>query len=224
MDSLLAELNAQENVQVNYSNSRNSRPSFTRGGSNSFARQKPQNYQHNTSNKVKSCVLCKTAGRPHVGHDVGGCWFISKFDRLELTRALQVVVDPDELEAAVEGEVNQAVSVGNVDDDGDGENELTVRRVSCQLSPFIHAFFKHFPCKILIDTGATSSMVSSAFVRRTGLKPVPTTHGAVQLDKSPVNVKGEIRFTVTFGPHTLVIEALITDTLDCSWWGTLWQS
>ena len=61
MDSLLAELNAQEDVQVNYSNSRNSCPSFTRGGSNSFARQRPQNYQHNTTNKVKSSLQSSRA-------------------------------------------------------------------------------------------------------------------------------------------------------------------
>ena len=67
----------------------------------------------------------------------------------------------------------------------------------------------------MIDTGATSSMVSMHFVKRVGLKILPTQQGARQMDKSPVNVRGEVKFFVSFGDLKLEIEALITDSLDC---------
>ena len=70
-----------------------------------------------------------------------------------MTRALQVVVDPDDFDEIDEGEMSQALAVVSVDDPqilGDGQDEHVVRRVSRELSPFIHAFYNHFPCKILI--------------------------------------------------------------------------
>ena len=54
----------------------------------------------------------------------------------------------------------------------------------------------------MIDTGATSFIL-------------PTGQGARQMDKSLVNVRGEVKFSVSFGDLTLEVEPLITDTLDC---------
>ena len=94
-------------------------------------------------------------------------------------------------------------------------NRATVRRVACSESPYIYAFYHHITCKIVIDTGATSSMISTAFVRRANLTTYPAKQGAQQLDKSPVPVKGECKFWVTFGHLELYIEALVTEKLDC---------
>ena len=67
----------------------------------------------------------------------------------------------------------------------------------------------------MLDTGATSSLVSSAFVKRAHLKISPTQHAARQLDKSSIRLIGEARFTVSYGNCELTIDALITDSLDC---------
>ena len=99
--------------------------------------------------------------------------------------------------------------------DSDVATVVVTRRVATQASPFICTFYKHFACKIVIDTGATSSMVSLHFVRRVGLTILPTSQGARQMDKSLVNIRGEVCFQVTFGNLRLKVEALITDTLDC---------
>ena len=230
MDSLLAELNAQEDVQVNRSFQRNRFP--PRSAKYQSRRQLPQqqlmvqqqNNQHqNPSTKPKSCILCKSAGRPHTGHDLANCWFISKFDKLEISRTLQVTVDEadDDLLDAINnslednGEVHDVSQVHATITEEHVETAVITRRVATSSSPFICTFYKHYSCKILIDTGATSSMVSLHFVQRVGLTILPTKQGARQMDKSPVNVRGEVIFYVSFGTLRLKVEALITDTLDC---------
>ena len=47
--------------------------------------------------------------------------------------------------------------------------ETKVQKVECDTSPFFFAFYKHHPCHIVIDTGATSSVVSQAFVKHSGI-------------------------------------------------------
>ena len=68
--------------------------------------------------------------------------------------------------------------------------------------------------KILLDSGATSSLVSSSFAARVGLNIKPTSQGAKQLDKSPLEVSGETHFSVSFGDHDLIVEGLINSKLD----------
>ena len=203
LDSLLAELNTQDDSQVNFNRSHQK--------NSKSVRFKPKK---KGSSLKKECILCKSAGRTYEGHDIGSCWFISKFDRLEMSRTLQVSVqdtDDDEGEQ-VEGESSEeCYEVNTAPDDA---NEAVARRVSCSQSPFIHAFYKHVPCKILVDTGATSSMISADFVCRANLKVYTTGQGARQLDQSKVNVKGECKFYVTFGTLQLKIDALVTDCMD----------
>ena len=45
--------------------------------------------------KDKSCILCNAAGRAYLGHDISSCWFISKFDKLEIANAFLVEVNND---------------------------------------------------------------------------------------------------------------------------------
>ena len=98
MDSLLAELNSQEElVQASYS--RSSSANTNKRWQSSFKRkpQHPQQQQQSQQgNNQKQCVVCKNAGRSYQGHDINGCWFISKFDRMEMTRTLQLSVHSDE--------------------------------------------------------------------------------------------------------------------------------
>ena len=94
MDSLSLELNAQEDIQVHYSKS-------------SYQRNRPKINIRKPSSRPnqKSCILCKAANRPHQGHDISSCWFITKFDRMELSKALAVEVEdvdeqsPEEFQA-----------------------------------------------------------------------------------------------------------------------------
>ena len=222
MDSLLAELNSQEESQINYSKSASQRTNKQWGGKprQQFQRSMtPKQQNSSQSNQQKQCMLCKSAGRTYLGHNINDCWFISKFDRLEMSRTLQVSVEEEDDEFEPPEEIDQhSVHVATTSSAASNDivcPEADMRRVSCSTSPFIFTFYRHFPCKILIDTGATSSMVSLAFVKRAGLTIYPANQGARQLDKSTVSVKGECKFEVSFGHLSLKINALITDVLDC---------
>ncbi len=94
-------------------------------------------------------------------------------------------------------------------------NLLSVRRVQCDVSPFFYAFYLHHVVKIVIDSGAQSSMISASFVRRVNLQQEPTLHGARQLDKSAVKISGELRFELSFGTLTLPVDGLVNENLDC---------
>ena len=83
-----------------------------------------------------------------------------------------------------------------------------VRRVKTAVSPFLYAFYQHHIMKILVDSGATSSLVSNSFAHKVGLRVESTKHGATQLDKSPLTVSGEVKFSVLFGDMNLESEWL----------------
>ena len=87
--------------------------------------------------------------------------------------------------------------------------------MQCDSSPFFYAFFKHHTCKIVIDTGATSSLISGSFAKRVGLKIKPTQHAARQLDRSSITISGEAEFNISFGYSELSIDGLINNSLDC---------
>ena len=197
MDSLLLELNAQEDIQVQFSESSyRQRP-----------RQNNRRPPQRPNQSQKTCILCKTANRPFQGHDITTCWFITKFDRMELSKALAVEVD-DVDDFPSESDV---LAIPNDEHQG----TVTAQRVQCNSSPFFYAFYKHSNCKIVIDTGATSSLVSENFVKRAGIKQYPTSHAARQIDKSPLKLLGEVKFVLSFKDFDLPIEALVTNSLDC---------
>ena len=95
------EINAQEEVQIQFSRSfHNNRsdnrwPNRIRKNKQGFSPPAPGNKGKAKSNR-RTCIICKAAGRPFEGHDIENCWFISKFDKLEASKALRVAVDGDE--------------------------------------------------------------------------------------------------------------------------------
>ena len=86
MDSLLAELVAQSEIQVNYA-----RSSYDRDRSPSH-----DSRPDNTTRSSKSCTLCKCAGRKFKGHDIRTCWHLSKFEKMEIAKALRVTTDEND--------------------------------------------------------------------------------------------------------------------------------
>ena len=56
-----------------------------------------------------------------------------------------------------------------------------------------------------MDTGATSSLASSAFLKRLGIEVRATLQGAKGVNKIPVGVKGEASFVLRFGSFKLPI-------------------
>ena len=206
LESLLMELNTQEDIAVHYSQS------FNKNRRRFFPTDQ-RSKKGDTAARTKSCVLCKASGRTSTGHDISGCWFISKFDKLQMAKALSVNtsddVDPDSAEEEFHSVTALPATVPPP------ECPSTANRVQCNQSPFFYAFYKHHTVKVVIDTGATSSLISSSFVKRVGLLQQPTAHAARQVDKSSLKLSGEVKFCLAFGEIELPIDGLVTDSLDC---------
>ncbi len=122
VDSLLAEIASQDEVQINlarssYPSHRRPNNNFSAGGSNNIPNSNNSNNNNNNNNNKnnnnvgnrrvnnnntrvranqqrgqnrKQCILCKAADRSYIGHDISSCWWISKFEKLEIIDAFQV--------------------------------------------------------------------------------------------------------------------------------------
>ena len=205
MYSLLAEISTQEDIQVHYS-----RSSFENKGP-TYPRRLMPSVQ--ARGKDKTCSICKAAGRNFQGHDISSCWFLSKYDKVKIAKALQVYVtdaQSEDFPLYPPEEVQCVSSPPPV-----ASNEPLVNKVECDVSPFFYAFYKHLPCHIVIDTGATSSIISRSFLHSAGITPQSTQHSARSADKSQLKVEGEVHLTLQFAGFDLPITALVIDNLDC---------
>ena len=89
LDTLLMELNTQEEVKIQYSKGFNNRG---RGQHLPFRKD----FQRNRSSNSKSCAFCKSCNRPHQGHDIRTCRYLSDNDRNNLARGFQIeIIDDD---------------------------------------------------------------------------------------------------------------------------------
>ena len=171
------------------------------------------------------CILCKLVGRQYNGHDIRNCFHVSGADRVALARSLETSYEGDidyyASDVADEASPQELHHSAYDPPSGTAEDVLmntstSVQRVSCNASPFFFAFYAHHPCKILIDSGATSTMISFRFATLAGLVIKPTLNSARQLDKSAVPVKGEVKFTIHYGTLDLVVDGLVCESLsDC---------
>ena len=82
----------------------------------------------------------------------------------------------------------------------------TAQKVQRDTFPIFFAFYKHYTCKIVIATGATSSL---------GILERPTLQAARQLDKSKMKVSSKVKFTLNFRDTELPTDGLANDKLDC---------
>jgi hypothetical protein len=215
MDSLLQDLATQEEISVQYSSTKRRpfqrKPSYRHESNPSHrSESKPWNRNESKPFNSKSCTLCQAAGRPHQGHDISKCWFISKFEKLQIAKALQVEVNDYS-----DFEDDNISSVDMTTTQSHTTAISTVQKVQCDVSPYFYAFYQHHPCHIVIDTGATSSLISKTFLMSAGIPIKPTRHSARTVDKSPIGVRGEVHITLSFANSELPITALVMDSLDC---------
>ena len=72
-------------------------------------------------------------------------------------------------------------------------------------------FYKRFPVRLWLDSGAESSLVSERFACHTNMKIERTRQGALQADsKTPLNIIGEISVNLKCRSHMFKIDALVT--------------
>ena len=211
MDSLLAEISAQEDIQVHYARSSFSRNRLTKSFQTKTGASR--------SAPSKSCILCKASGPRYEGHNITTCWFVSKFEKMEMVKALQVCVEDTDESVEVNRTIYQESSpeeaAASPSVVGNATTDSSVKKVACDTSPFFYAFYAHHPCHVVIDSGATSSIVSRAFLQAVGITPKTTLHSARSADKSQLDVRGEVHMTLQLAGINLPVTALVLDKLDC---------
>ena len=195
LDSVLMELSTQEEIQINYSKSRNNRPRNYSFGDRKSSRTTSQ----------KSCVFCRACKRQHIGHDISTCYHLSKFDRSEISKAFSVSTE-DDIDTL---DVNNLMIQDTPD-----ETQVSCSRVLCMKSPFFYCYYNEVPCKVTIDSGAESNIVSLSFVQRSCIKMNKASQTARQLDKSMIKTCGEININLHFGNITMTLSALVVESMD----------
>ena len=99
MDAILADINSQDAISVQYTQSqgrkRNSYANFSNRKHQASNNTKKNLAGKKPSHPERSCAICSAAGRPSTGHDINKCWFISKFDKMQIAKACRVMVSED---------------------------------------------------------------------------------------------------------------------------------
>ena len=87
---------------------------------------------------------------------------------MEMAKAFQVCVEDTDESVEVNRTVYQESSpeeaAASPSVVGNATTDSSVKKVACDTSPFFYAFYDHHPCHVVIDSGATSPIVSRAFL------------------------------------------------------------
>lgn len=167
-------------------------------------------FQPSVSPRVKSCPLCKQAGRKDFTHFLSQCKYLPDTDRVYMAKARQVVsiLDNDYID-------DQEDTCPMPDEDTDPQTEHSSLRIQVRQSPYIDTFYQHHPARITIDSGATGNMIRHSTAKRLGAKVLASSQSAHQADgSSPLHVVGETRLVFTRGSHKFHFEGLIVENLD----------
>ena len=176
--------------------------------------------------RVKTCTLCKAAGRKSAGtHWLRECSFLPDANRKALARArfLQDIDFTDDDEYQYDDPINDGTPARDVADVMDPSvihnpliDKLTpTRRVSIIQSPFLRVHYGHHPVTLTLDCGATTNMISATTASRLGLPIKPATQATQQADGiTPLSVTGETHIIVSRGRFDFALDALVVRELD----------
>ena len=173
---------------------------------------KSQHQRHARHKAPKSCILCKSAGRPHTSHFLSNCTFLPAEDRRALAKARYIHDDGSDVEQNSEEDpeldhLQQSTHNSNI--------LVTARRVDIVESPFMNVFYKHHPIHLTIDCGATTSMIKASCAEKLKVPIVPASQLASQADgHTPLRVLGEVHMKVSRGTHAYSLDALVVNSLD----------
>ena len=159
-----------------------------------------------------SCILCKTAGRPHTTHNLMACRYLPERDRRPWARSRMVMDDPEDLCADECEPLDENSDL--VAPRAQGE-EPAALRVSIVQSPVLNTFYHEHPVRLTLDTGATSNMVRASSAKLYGFPITSASQMARQADGvTPMDVIGEVHCSLTRGQWTFELDALVVRQLD----------
>ena len=166
-----------------------------------------------TKRPVRSCPLCKQAGRNDY-HFLSKCTYLPADDRVFLTKARLT----SSLYEDVETEDSDSFHPPYAEDTMTRpcpSARIVSRRVSTKQSPHFNAFYCQHPLKLTLDTGAETSMIKAFVARSIDAPIVKSSQQALQADGvTPLAVVGETHLTLSRAHLTLTLDALVVEDLD----------
>ena len=203
LSSLLDELRSIEDTKAMRISNVN--PRRTSNGGQGQPRRRP----------FVSCIVCKTAGRPHNTHDLMECRYLPDRDRRPWARSRLTNDDPDEFATGDCGPYNECCDHVLPPEHSDAFTAPTALSVSIIQSPVLNTFYHEHPVQLTLDTGATSNMVRASAAKLYGLPVTPASQMARQADGvTPMDVVGEVHCTLTRGQRAFELDAPVVRQLD----------
>ena len=206
LDSLLEEINSNADAKILRSTASKFRQPPLRGSYNRFqkASTKPQ---------VKSCPLCKQAGR-NDRHFLSQCTYLPAEDRAFLAKARLASCIDDE-DDPTDSDFFCSPDVEDFASSPHSSARVVSRRVSTKQSPNFNAFYRHHSLKLTLDTGAETSMIKASVARSIDAPIVKSSQQALQADGvTPLVVVGETHLTLSRAGTCLTLDALVVEDLD----------
>ena len=161
-----------------------------------------------------SCILCKTAGRPHTTHSLVDCRFVPQRDRRLLASSRLVCDDPEECDP-IDYSASEEVCDLLVGPTPTQPTAPSAQRVRIVQSPVLSTFYESHPVPLTLDMGATSNMIRESSARLFGFPITPASQMARQADGvTPMDVTGEVHCTLTRGDKSFELDALVVRQLD----------
>ena len=161
-----------------------------------------------------SCILCKTAGRPHTTHSLVDCQFVPQRDRRLLASSRLVCDDPEECDP-IDYSASEEVCDLLVSPTPAQPTAPSAQHVRIVQSPVLSTFYESHPVPLTLDTGATSNMIRESSARFFGFPITPASQMARQADGvTPMDVTGEVHCTLTRGDKSFALDALVVRQLD----------
>ena len=159
---------------------------------------------------VKKCEACHSGGETFIGHEVRNCPKILPSDRESLMKTFSLEVNDDE------DDVTNVYESANIVVRGSGYREaVDVERVNIVESPKFNVKINKTIVTMVLDTGATGSMISLEMCELANLHVYPSSHSAIQADgDSQLQVVGEVHSSILLDNYlTLPISAVVVTRL-----------
>ena len=163
--------------------------------------------------KRPTCPLCQQAGRNKINHFLSKCKFLPAEDKSFMTK-VRTVLDVPECDTESDSD--------NIEEQAVGESSHThnlrvvsTRLVSTKQSPHFKAFYKQYPVKITLDSGAEISMVKVSVAQHIGAVITKSNQSALQADGiTPLAIVGETHIMLSRDNLNLTLDALVVNDLD----------
>ena len=205
LSSLLEEIHTADDAKI----MRTAVSSYRKPGT-----ERPLARPNTRSNRpLKSCPLCKQAGRTNSSHFLSECNFLPDQDRRYMVKARQIAEILEDIPES-ESSINPADPACDLRDE-ESKTSSRAYRIQTRQSPYVDMFYDHHPVRITIDSGATGNMIRHRTVQRLGCRVADSSQSVHQADgSSPLHVVGETRLSFDRDGKEFIFEGLVIENLD----------